>query len=145
LSGTFSSISDGSQLPFSVEKTAAYRNPPAAGSYNVSLPATVGSGLPGGSGTVTISKTGGVRFSGKLGDGTPVTITSTLGAAGSWPFVFAQPARKGHGAEVLVGTISFPPDASENGYGGSLTWYRGPDPTYPSGFATTVSYNSVPK
>jgi hypothetical protein len=145
LSGTFTSLSDGSQLPISVEKTTSHRNPPAAGTYSVSLPALAASSLPGGSGTAIISKTGGVKFSGRLGDGTLVKITSALDASGRWPFVFAQPSRKGKGAEVLVGTVNFPPNANENGYGGSLAWYRGPDSVYSSGFATTISYNSKPK
>jgi uncharacterized repeat protein (TIGR03803 family) len=59
-----------------------------AGKYTLVLPNVTGSGLPQGDGygTVTVTPGGAVHFAGELGDGTPISESTTLDSAGDWPF-----------------------------------------------------------
>jgi hypothetical protein len=142
LSGTLTNESDNSQIVLTAEKTATRADEALAGTYTALLPVATGTtGPPGGNGygTLKVSKTGTVMFSGKLGDGLPVTISGNLDSSGIWPFLFTKPASKTTGAELLFGPVTFPPPSS--GTAGILSWYRAPntkDPVYPNGFSTEI-------
>jgi hypothetical protein len=142
LTGTLTSQNDGTQIALSAERTAPHSDQALAGAYTVQLPAVSGTGPDGnGYGTLTISKTGAVRFAGKLGDGLPVTLAGSLDSNGAWPFLFVKAAGKKEGAELVLGSITFPPGTSGNA--GELTWYRtanNEDTAYPAGFSVTVPF-----
>jgi hypothetical protein len=122
LTGTLTDQSDNSQLVLTTEKTAPRADQALAGTYTAVLPAVTGTtGLPGGNGfgTLKISKKGAVVFSGKLGDGVPVTISGNLEGNGVWPFLFTKSATKT----------------------ATLNWYRSAntkDSVYPNGFSTEI-------
>jgi hypothetical protein len=138
LSGTITSVTDGTQIPLDAERTAAQADASLEGSYTVVLPAVSGAGLPAGNGygTVTVSKTGTVKFTGQLGDGVPVTISGALDSSGVWPFLFTKAAGSTTGAEMLLGSVAFPP--ATGGTAGTLDWYRTPDALYPAGFSIMI-------
>jgi hypothetical protein len=143
LSGTLTNEGDGTQIALSAELPAPRADQAIAGAYTVALPAPTGSGtLPGGNGfgTVTVSKTGTVKFAGQLGDGVPLTLSSTLDSHGVWQFLFIRPAGKSAGRELVLGSIAFP---AASGTAGILDWYRtanNADPAYSGGFSTTVPF-----
>jgi hypothetical protein len=140
LSGTLINQNDGSQIEFNAELAAPPSNESVPGSYTVLLPGPSGAGLPGGNGygALTISKTGSVKFTGELGDGLPVTFAGSLDSNGVLPFVVFKPAGNTTGAELLLGSVAFPPAAS--GTAGTLSWYRTTDGVYPGGFSTTIPF-----
>ena len=144
LTGVITSQGNGSQIALSAERIATHADQNLAGAYTVLLPAASGTiPLPGGNGygALTISKTGAVRFSGKLGDALPVTLAGSLDSNGIWPFLFVKAASKKAGAELLLGSIAFPPPIS--GTSGTLTWYRTAsinDPVYRNGFSITIPF-----
>jgi sugar lactone lactonase YvrE len=142
LSGTLSNPSDGSQIALNAERVAPRADEALAGTYTVVLPVASGTGsLPSvaGTGTLTVSKTGGIKFAGKLGDGLPVKISGALDSNGVWSFLFTKPTSKSAGAELLLGPVTLPP--ASNGTAGTLNWYRTPnvkDSKYPNGFSTQI-------
>jgi hypothetical protein len=142
LTGTLTSQTDSTQMAISAERAAPHSDQALAGTYTVELPAASGTApLPGGNGygTLTIAKTGAVKFAGKLGDGLPVTLSGYLDSNGVWPFLYVKPAGKKEGSELLLGPITFPPPAS--GTAGQLSWYRAAntlDTAYPAGFSTSI-------
>jgi uncharacterized repeat protein (TIGR03803 family) len=140
LTGTLTNQTDSSQIPLEAEKAVPRLDAALAGPYTALLPAVSGNGLPGGNGygSLTVSKTGAVKFAGKLGDGLPVTFSGSLDSNGVLPFLFAKPAGRTTGAELLLGSVAFPPAAS--GTAGTLTWYRTKDSLYPNGFSTTIPF-----
>jgi hypothetical protein len=148
LTGVITSQGNGSQIALSAERAAPRADKNLAGAYTVVLPAPSGApSLPGGNGygTLTVSKTGAVKFAGKLGDGIPVTLSGSLDSNGVWPFLFVKAAGRKAGAELLLGSVAFPPAAS--GTAGTLTWYRTAnmnDPAYPGGFSTTIPFVAAP-
>jgi len=91
---------DGSQIALNAERTAPHDDQSLAGTYTVLLPAVPGTPSPPGGngfGTLTVSDTGTVKFSGKLGDGVPATISGALDSNGVWPFLFARAAANPRG------------------------------------------------
>ena len=144
LTGTLTSQTDGSQIPFEAQRTASQNDQNLAGSYTVLLPTPSGpASVPDGSGfgTLKISKTGAVSFAGHLGDGIAATASGQLDSSGVFPFVFFKPQSSTAGAELLLGQIPFPP--AVGGTAGTLTWYRTSNPNdhaYPAGFNTNVSF-----
>ena len=145
LAGTLTNVSDSTQIVLSAARTAAHADQALAGVYTAVLPAVSGTGaLPGGAGfgALTLSATGGVKFAGKLGDGVPVKVSGALDSTGVWSLLFARPATKSAGAELLLGSVSFP--VATNGPAGTLSWYRTADKTYPGGFSTPVTFLAAP-
>jgi hypothetical protein len=143
LSGTLVDQADGARIQLNAERTAPRADQAVAGVYTGLLPALSGTAFPGGNGygSLTVSATGVVKFTGKLGDGLPATLSGSLDGNGVWPFLFFKPAGATAGAELLLGSVAFPPAAS--GTAGTLTWYRAAnanDPVYPSGFSTTIPF-----
>jgi len=91
-----------------------------------------------GFGTLSVSSSGGVTFSGALGDGTKVTASSAVVGSGQWPLCLAPSAYAGNG--MACGWLRF----ATNGAGpqpvGWLSWLKGagvPRTLYPNGFAFT--------
>lgn len=84
-----------------------------------------------GYGTVTISRTGVVSFSGTAGDGTPVVASSKLGRDGEWPFFKLLYKNKG----VLTGPLKFHV-SSPGTVDGQLSWVKPSDGSalFPNGF-----------
>jgi hypothetical protein len=143
LTGTLTDRSDGAQMAVYAERAQPHADEALAGTYTVELPAASGTALPGGNGygTLTVSKTGAVKFSGKLGDGAPVAISGALDSSGAWPFLYYRPMSNNAGAELLLGSVSFSPTGS--GAAGTLNWYRMPDGTYPLGFSMEIPFVAV--
>ncbi len=141
LSGTMGDSTDGLQIPVNAECARPLGDEAVAGTYTVLFPATTGTG-PGGNGygTATVSKTGAVKFTGKLGDEVAVNLSGQLDGRGVWPFFYWKPATGTAGAELLLGSVAMSPAAS--GSVGILSWYREPnggDKVYPYGFSTEIS------
>jgi hypothetical protein len=143
LSGTLTNENDGSQIPLAAERIAPRSDAALEGSYTVVLPAASGTDTPGGNGygTLTVSKTGQVKFDGQAGDGVPVKFSGALDSKGVLPFLYVKAAGKSAGAELLLGSITFPPNAS--GPAGMLAWYRTADmadTVYPNGFSAAIPF-----
>jgi hypothetical protein len=106
---------------------------PFAGNYNLIFPGP-GDADPAhpqndGTGTVSVSTSGQVKFKGVLGDGTKVSQSTTVSQDGNWPFYI--PIYK-QGGEI-IGWLNF------NGttVGGQTSWIKLPNPrdkTFPDGF-----------
>jgi hypothetical protein len=104
-----------------------------AGKYSITFPGP-GDSDPthpqnDGTGTATVNTSGQVKFKGVLGDGTRVSQSTTVSAAGSWPFYV--PLYKGGGE--IMGWLNF--DSST--VGGQTTWIKLPDSrskNFPDGF-----------
>ena len=107
--------------------------------YSVILPYVTGPGLPEGDGygTVTVTPSGGAHFAGTLGDGTPVSESTTLDANGDWPFY----APLYQNAGVITGWLNLRPAAAP-AITGTLEWLKPSLPAaayYPNGFTLSIS------
>jgi uncharacterized repeat protein (TIGR02543 family) len=100
------------------------------GRYTVLLPAnaaSAGPGIPSADGwaTMTVAKTGGVRVTGMLADGTPLLITGILSKDNVLPFYTPLYLRKGALAgQVSLAALSAPDRDAE---GLALDWFRPPN------------------
>jgi hypothetical protein len=136
----------------------AYRNvfskanpAPQAGHYTLVLPGGDSSAQPegNGSGSVTVNtNTGGIAFSGTLGDGTAVTETANESPLGYWPVYISLDSGNG----MLLGWLAFTNAAAGPEIDGTLNWFKPSKPVtavYPAGFTNQVevvsSAYSLPK
>jgi hypothetical protein len=116
-----------------------------AGQYTLAIPGTTNSSmgpLGTGCGTVKISATGAVTFSGALADGTGVTASSGIDKDGVWPLYL--PLYKGNGSFWSWNYFDTNGVVSSNGTpvaGASPSWINGGNPVrtaiYRSGFTNT--------
>jgi len=124
---------------------------PVAGKYTLAIPGTTGAPThPAGDsyGTVTVTKTGKVKFAGSLADGTKVTQSASVSKNGEWPLYV--PLNNGKGA--LVSWITFAGTATTDLTGGGA-WIKpaaAESKYYPAGFATEIAvlgsqFNPPPK
>jgi hypothetical protein len=108
---------------------------PQAGRYTILFPgAASGATEPGGDsyGTVVVTTTGGITFSGVLADGTKVTQKALLSANGQW--LFYLPLYKGGGS--MLGWLTFSNQAGSD-ITGAVSWFKLAQPLakfYPAGF-----------
>ncbi len=105
------------------------------GLYTVRIPPPDDQALPPGYGygSLKVSPTGAVTFSGKLGDGTPVTAGSILVTGSTFPLYV--PLYRNAGA--IVGNVVF--ETSSNGVlDASLAWFK-PATTTASAFSTPLA------
>jgi hypothetical protein len=113
---------------------SALNKAPQAGKYTALLSGN--DSVPGnGYMIVTISSKGVATATGRLADGTPVTIGAYLNADGSMPY-YAGIYKSATGAGSVLGTMDFQPDSSTQ-CSGSYAWFR-PASTgsfYAEGFA----------
>jgi len=132
-------VSDGIWTSDLIADAAVYSrtNPaPQAGKYTLVFPGSGnGSNQPAGNGfgSVTVNDLGGVTFIGTLGDGTPVTSTTTVSGEGQWPLYISLYGGKGS----MVGWLSFTNDGIIDGQVG---WFKQPQPSaklYPGGFTNS--------
>ena len=105
--------------------------------YTLQIPAPADASLPQGIGyaSLTLSKTGGMKLTGKLNDGTALSISGGLLANGTWPFYSALYKSKGS----LVGSLQFTNLGTV--VSGSAQWFK-PVTTgsyTPAAFGTTVT------
>jgi uncharacterized repeat protein (TIGR02543 family) len=132
------------ELGASREVFSATHHAPQAGKYTLILPGTnsvtgIGSATqPGGSGfgTVTVSTSGGVIFSGTLGDGTKVTQSANESAQGQWPLYISLDS--GHG--MLFGWLAFT-NEEDRDIDGILSWFKPAQSTatlYKAGFTNAL-------
>ncbi len=106
---------------------------PFAGKYNITFPGP-GDADPDhpqndGTGQVTVSTSGSVKFKGMLGDGTKVSQSADVSANGDWPFFISLYGKQGE----IMGWLNF------NGgtVGGHTTWIKLPSAkgkSFPGGF-----------
>lgn len=107
-----------------------------AGRYTVMLPGSDDSAAaPGGDGfgTAVVTSTGGLTFSGLLGDGTKVAQKVNLTPAGQWPFYV--PLYSGNGS--IFGWLTFAAQTNSD-IDGAVSWFKLAQPAavfYPAGFA----------
>ena len=107
---------------------------PFAGKYNLVFPGP-GDGDPthpqnDGTGTLTVSAAGQVKFKGTLGDGTKVSESATISQAGDLPFYIPLYKQGGQ----IMGWLNF--DGAGN-VGGQTSWIKLPNDkskTFPEGF-----------
>jgi hypothetical protein len=106
---------------------------PQAGTYTLTI---AGSGdvlvapTANGSGTVVITSTGALKFTGTLGDGAKVTQVTAISKDGEWPFFGSLYSGRGS----IIGWLTI----SGNDISGPVNWFKLPsvDPVnYPSGFS----------
>ena len=136
LTGTVTSQADGSQVVLSASRTGPHKNAALAGAYTLTIPAPNGNGVPDhdGTGTLTVNKTGGVKFKGTLGDGVKESLAGSLDGNGVWPFLYYRAGTNRVGAELLLGYVDL------NGGGGTLSWFRTSDDAFPDGFFTVAPF-----
>ncbi len=112
--------------------------PQAGKKYTLMIPgAADASTEPGGYGfgTLSVSTSGTVAFSGLLGDGTKVTASSVVAGSGQWPLYLSPSAYAGKG--LVWGWLGFATNSAGQTVG-SLTWLKQaglPGKLYPKGFA----------
>jgi hypothetical protein len=111
---------------------------PQAGLYTLVLPGTNSPSQPGGNGfgTVTVTTSGAVTFSGTLGDGTKVMQSANESEEGQWPLYI--PLDSGNG--MLLGWLTFTNEADRD-IDGMLSWFKPSQPAttlYPAGFTNVV-------
>lgn len=107
---------------------------PYAGQYTLTFPGP-GDGDPthpqnDGTGTLTVSPAGQIKFKGVLGDGTKISQSATVAEDGSWPFYVPLYKQGGQ----IMGWLDF--DGSGN-VGGQTSWIKLPnarDKAFPDGF-----------
>jgi len=111
-----------------------------AGRYTMILPGDpTSANSPGGDsyGTIYISKTGHLSFSGFLADGYTVSQSATVSKDGQWPLFLSL--YWGQGA--LYGWLSFH-DSTNGAIAGNVTWIKPPrdwDWYYPDGFTLSLA------
>jgi uncharacterized repeat protein (TIGR02543 family) len=112
---------------------------PQAGNYTLILYGTntptlsVGNGF----GTVTVSTSGDVKFSGTLGDGTKVTQSAIESAQGQWPLYISLDSGNG----MLFGWLTFITNEPDRGIDGQLSWFKPSQAAatlYPAGFTNVM-------
>ena len=137
-------ITDGAQsIDLSADRGNAFRaknNPaPQAGKYTVLLPfdpAASEAPPANGIGTVTIRKSGAVRFAGALADGKRLSQGTVLSKSGEWPLYVLLYKTRG----ALFGTLQFQ-DKAGSDFDGMLHWSRPQtlgNRIQTSGFLTTL-------
>ena len=94
---------------------------------------------PGGDGygTLSVSESGKISFSGSLADGTQFSQSATVAQNGQWPFF--KSLYNGQGS--ILGWLAFT-NAPSAGLGGSVTWIKQAQPkakVYPAGFTNETS------
>ena len=124
---------------------SATNRAPYTGNYTLLLPLNptlVGQAVyPQGTGyaTLAVSENGAITLAGKLGDGTPLSLSSALNNAGQFPIYKALTS--GSGA-YLAGVITFRNVAGVSDADGKLHWVKPAQSTaqaYQSGFATEIA------
>jgi hypothetical protein len=108
---------------------------PQVGPYTMVIPGGDSASVPNGDsyGTVTVDKTGKVKLTGSLADGTKITQTVTISKNGEWPLFI--PLYAGQGS--LFGWLNFATTAT-NDISGDVVWLKSNIPTarfYPAGFS----------
>jgi hypothetical protein len=104
-----------------------------AGNYNLTFPGP-NDGNPAlpqndGTGTVSVSTSGQVKFKGVLGDGTKVSESTTVSQDGNWPFYVPLYKQGGQ----IMGWLNF----DGTNVGGQTSWIKLPNArnqTFPGGF-----------
>ena len=118
--------------------------PPTTAPYTMALqrdPTTPANLYPQGHGTgmVTVSPAGTVRFAGSLGDGTSLSQSAMISKTGKWPFHVLLYKNGG----VLTGDLFFRVSANASDLDGTLDWIKptiaGATVTYPQGFITQTA------
>ena len=125
--GITGTITDGAQsIDLSADRAnvfSAKNNPaPQAGKYTVLLPfdpAAIDAPQADGIGTVTIRKSGAVRFAGALADGKRLSQGTVLSKSGEWPLYVLLYKKRGS----LFGTLQFQ-DKAGSDFDGTLHWSR---------------------
>ena len=114
---------------------------PFAGTYNITFPGPNDGDdthpQNDGTGTVTVSTSGQIKFKGTLGDGTKVSESTFVSIGGDWPFYIPL---YGKGGEI-IGWLNF--DGSGN-LSGQTTWIKLPNDhtkSFPAGFELTPIVN----
>lgn len=107
-----------------------------AGNYTLLIPGDDTNSLaqPGGDsyGTVTVSSTGGITFSGELADGTKVSQKANILPNGQWPFYIGLYS----GSGSIFGWLTFSNQADSD-ITGTVDWFKLPQTSakyYPGGF-----------
>jgi hypothetical protein len=117
-------------------------NPATAyqGYYTVLLPPNpgdTGAGFPQGNGfgTLKVDSGGNIKFSGTLGDGTPISQKAVVSKNGTWPVFIPLYAKQG----LLSGWVTFTNMVGVSDLNGALSWSKPPVSNsrfYPNGFTT---------
>jgi len=112
----------------------------AGKNYTLMIPGAADpSTAPGGYGfgTLGVSASGTVKFSGMLGDGTKVTASTVVAGSGQWPLCVSLYSGKG----LVWGWVSFVTNSTDQETVGQLTWLKpagAPGALYPNGFTNGV-------
>ncbi len=135
VSGTVSNSSWSANLLAYQNFTKTRRSGPTpfAGNYGLSLPGP-DDGNPNnpqnnGTGTISVSSSGAVKFKGVLGDATKVTASGNLSQSGEWPLFISLYHQQGE----IMGWLNF----NGNAISGTTTWIKEPvskNKAFPNGF-----------
>jgi hypothetical protein len=119
-----------------------------AGKYTILIPSdplqTTGLSAPQGTGagTLTVTSAGTLTFAGTLGDGTPVSLGSTLTNGGVWYFFLPLYSSTG----MIEGTVTFENTPNTSDLDGAVTWVKPANPKanpattfYPNGFVLNTT------
>ena len=137
LTGT---VSDGTWTADLVADVAVYSKAdpaPQAGKYTLLIPGSENASVqPGGNGfgSVTVSESGHVTFSGILGDGTPVSSGGIVSSEGQWPLYASLYGGRGS----ILGWLCF---TNDGGISGQIGWFKLAQAAarlYPDGFTNSV-------
>jgi hypothetical protein len=109
---------------------------PQQGQYTLVIP---DQSVPDGNsyGTMTVDKTGRVRFSGSLADATKISQSSMVSKNGQWPLFISLY----HGQGLVLSWVTFS-DVSTTDFSGDVSWIRPSLPKaklYPDGFTAQTS------
>jgi uncharacterized repeat protein (TIGR02543 family) len=117
----------------------ARSNPASPGRYTVLIPGGENADEPQGAGygTVMVTTSGSVVFTGRLSDGTPVSRATYMAKDNSWPMF----AWTGAGNESISGQIMIEDTPGTSDMDGVVNWYRRQSRSvlYPNGFSVASS------
>jgi uncharacterized repeat protein (TIGR02543 family) len=139
LTGTLSNASWQAQIQSSRDVFSKTNPAPEAGNYTIVFPASQAPGVPAGNGygALSVSEAGTVTFTGVLGDGTKVSESSALSAAGQWPVYL--PLAGGNG--MVIGWLTFA-NAASSDLSGPLQWFEpagASSPLFTQGFTNQIN------
>ncbi len=146
LLGEIVDSTNGSHTTLHFARTAT---PPAGlvRTFTAKLPLTAADpALPGGIGfgSLVVDAAGNLRFTGRLGNGAPISGSGAYLADGTMAFYGYKASSAASGAESIVGTLTASASPAPASITGSTSWLHAADGRYASGFETQLDLTATP-